>query len=1792
MTSNVLPLLRVIANGRYLRERDKQTCLKFAVVATPEFVEGAAAFDALAFDSWPVQITTRLREGSEWPFKNGLQLYFRRISAESISPDIAGPKWIALPLQLTAPKAYADKNAWGAIDALWKKTLVPPDLLQSLARDIKNSLDNKKQTSDLRPSYDSKVKLNSEGAIPTQPYDAATADVIRGVLPIRQSDFAIEEQGERAARILAKQLRGPRAVLEDIEPGDMDYQKKFEEAVRDTQAERAATEKLFRDIINGDKPSDDSLVTPAASLVPQKASVAQDENATSEHRSLRRATHEYGTWRQQRTPPETDSQKKALDRLRGIFYAIQGDPTLSRLFGLTFDFEVEESVFRASLKDQDSTSIDVHLAVAPAAASSSKPVATAARLNPMGFWPVSAFEALVFRNGENYRLLSLPQLVEQSNGLWKMGASFGTGRAADRYDLTSLDLRRSVSSKSRDRDLGEAQTTCGFTILDRGRAAQVARDLALTRLQTGDKETTPPEIVVLHAEELTIGRHVDVAAAKGGTDVAKLKWRSLLRRYVDFDFGQDDKTLEKIVSELVAVHTSKRVLEEISFQVAARLMPMATEDASTYEVITEEAIFLWDGTPGGVLTDGPKSQEQPDDMLPFARALDLPGKEAAGQDLRPAPLRFGYPYVFRFRSMFLGGGSPDPNDATMNENIGDDEILPKGVVGKARPRRFLRHEKIAAPTLALPARLAVERISRRMGYEQADQAIVRSWNDEPSNMEPISSTDPIKGEYVAGSTRALPNVTTRVFIPPEVPFELVVRHSKLEETQNVTALRRGGLRDVAYTPKRPPKEVMPGETKLKPSGFPVAITTIKDTFDPEGAAYRRLVAAADSTERGIPLFQPGGKNTTKDGEDGYLPDPAISNYSIRARIRGSDRYLSDDLLVSIYDKKAYPHVLPLAIVVSKAGKGARDLRPSHPDSITEIATHSGPRWMTSSGTFHKTQQASSTQVQHVSIALFPGEDFDLEVACLPEPQMLKQRFAVVETTALQLASAGNNAADLVQLTDICGDIVVDACKVTGMSQPLTGIGGADVPDDNTLGQIATNMIDAVRKRWPIEEIAAVTKLRVCHAVNKPMMASWHEGPVNTFRRSEVYPCEQIINPELKDDDGAHGVLLAATVDVDLSLVGSFVVIAETVGADGSKLDDPARGRSMISKRSGRWPKLTTSDGKQAYVSPRDVVGFDVGADGAVTLPTQQITLLSVGNLPTHGAVGELIAHVQDPKTRLCKIPPPEELPNTVEPVGEHPGAPVFGAPVGRKTSIALAPLFVSGSTAPISQRLAMQSGALDVIKLTRSLKAEKPYIFKDTLARKLKLSLISVCRHASAFETAPDYGGAAEQLLYRRQPLRRSEQSILNTAAAEVWVNSSARPATPELRRPEPSFVFGRGLATDAAGAITHSVTRQALTRLYFGRSWFSSGEGERIGIVLWPPKYRDLSTIGVDRDRIKFGERELDLKNFEDRDLGAGGSFVTRWGGDPIRRDPSPQMGNFIPPTAFEDFTKLDTGPHKPRYEETVEMPIPRASPPQTDEEANSKPDSKPPYEFLQVSLLTYEPCFDLDREEWFVDIDLKPIRASEPFVRFGLVRFQKQSINSDIMVSEPVTTMMQLLPQRNVALIDRGLSEDEARMFELVVRGMGSLDIEDLRPESLPGGDTDQWVKNFDLLRMPKIRLAVFHEVGSGSTLVRTPCSLEELEADEFGQTVLGEAEIENDELVWKHEFELPPTLLRDLGPGRFVAYVEEIDLRMPASYHTEPIDFSTMFSPATFETSGPRFSARVAFLETTNELLEASP
>ena len=100
---------------------------------------------------------------------------------------------------------------------------------------------------------------------------------------------------------------------------------------------------------------------------------------------------------------------------------------------------------------------------------------------------------------------------------------------------------------------------------------------------------------------------------------------------------------------------------------------------------------------------------------------------------------------------------------------------------------------------------------------------------------------------------------------------------------------------------------------------------------------------------------------------------------------------------------------------------------------------------------------------------------------------------------------------------------------------------------------------------------------------------------------------------------------------------------------------------------------------------------------------------------------------------------------------------------------------------------------------------------------------------------------------------------------------------------------------------------------------------GERIAVVLWSPNIREQSLIGLDQNWVNVADRWMQLSNFDDADLADGGKFISRWG-DPIRSDPEPQKGFFMPWSAFDFFDDnkdAEKRPHDPQYVASARMPV-----------------------------------------------------------------------------------------------------------------------------------------------------------------------------------------------------------------------------------------------------------------------------
>ena len=1771
----VRPFYRLVANGI------EGGTLKATLLMSPELPKaGAPGFE---LKDWPHQMARLLRSvqlGAAGVAPGDARLLpaialqiFAGSTAETIQIK---PSDISIAGH--AGDAAHDEASWKRVTALWKTSIDGAanqkldKVWERLRGDIDASLTGGKHEAALSDTYSKQLgaapdSFNADGAMVCRRPNPSDKIQVSGVVANKQGALAVDEEAVRAQRVLRKMVAGPglpgdaddlpagntqdQSVPEDRyeDKTDADKRKLFDEQVRqthfenfkqnvgDTDPSRKDSNTRFEDVkkLLKNTPMDADLKTHQPG--PSSAVVPAERVLEGKGRRELRAGHVYGGWLQ--TVKEGDRvadgkpymatagnsltavQATALEQVRGVYYSFQGDYFLSRLFCFAADVTIK---IPEQIKNAQNPLYIYLVSEGCDEARATTQTLTAARYDGKNFWPVSRFDV----PGADSKAQAL---VEQVSGIWNLGGGYGETHDP-RYQLTGLDFRRAVDATTDTVDRGQRHITAGISVMDRGRGEQIARDLAISAVQmekvcdqaqcTADSR----HCVVLWAEELTVGRRLDIAVVKRKSTVETLEWRGLMRRDVAFEVETE---VRKLLGLAVGQnHGGGYFLEETSFQVVTRTMPLLgdgdeVQPVRKVEAIADEALVLWDGTPLAALARHGTDQaiEPGTARLPFTRRHRL---ETSGA-YRPPPLRYGAAYAFSMRSVFAGGGSPTTEMASEQHRVTKGAMmLPPAITSEGRTtpvrKRFLRHESIDAPIALLPKSIAMSK-SGAMGFEITDRVALRS----------ATPSDPavLPDRYVALNDRLGPEMSARVFIAPMAALDTVVRHRKLDGAGGIEVMR-GGLRDVDYDPAM--------------DGFPLAMTEEAAEFNGGVATVTRSIirnptnAKPEQKKRGLAVFASDNKNTTKPGETGYLPDPAAEKMVVRLRVRGSDRYLDAAWVTSLYDPQAgisYPNALPLVVSIDKLPRRRAQRAVACTDVF--VGDETAIRTMDPNGDVRA--GGAGVKVRHLTVRLGQGEDFDLEVVCLPEVATLADMFALPETMAMQLAHATADACSADDLSCLCGTTATarlsDIKNRLKDANPVNetdgvGLGGWKTPTMPAITFVAGELIKTIESKWQIEELAAVQQLRVSHAINAPLTTATLILPAK--------PEDRVTRPLVKKDEkvaelitagsvqGALVFLLQGKVALDLEQIDAFEIVVRAAGTGGKALDDKSRSRSLLARRAGRWPEVVGNEGESRYVSTRDVLGFKVSNDGQVEFEREAVTLLRVDNLPDPRAIS------RDDNFQPCSR---------------------------GLTEINLARFHAAGILKE-AIKIPADAGPGFPIRVVR---ANTPVVFEDVRARKLAVKVVAVSRFSTLFETAPLY--AERDLLKRRQALAAGHQTISSTEQ-EVWIPATIRPPKCDARAPTPKFVVER----DAA-PLCQKLTRTAKTRLHFGRGMFSSGEGERIGIVLWPPGYQEQNPSKMLKNEILIGNRKMLLPDLDDADLGPGGRFVTRWGGDPIRKDAAPQQGNFIPAMAFKDFERLEKAPHRPRYVANARMPV------RVHEEVNPETgevvaDESGAPEFLDISLLTYEPCFDLDREEWYVDVDLHPSVATDPFVRFGLVRYQPNSIAADLMVSEPVVVWAQLLPQRNVTLTH--IHKDGDVCVTAIVTGQASIGIKEGDDTSVTL--TESQKNTLAGIQAPVMQMTLLHEGRTAdNVLTRTVVPFDApIKFDSSGYldgmmqwTLQGPKEIK---VKW----------LADLGKGALVAYIEEVEGRMPATFASEPVDQTAFLADETIVSSGPRFNARIVF------------
>jgi hypothetical protein len=232
---------------------------------------------------------------------------------------------------------------------------------------------------------------------------------------------------------------------------------------------------------------------------------------------------------------------------------------------------------------------------------------------------------------------------------------------------------------------------------------------------------------------------------------------------------------------------------------------------------------------------------------------------------------------------------------------------------------------------------------------------------------------------------------------------------------------------------------------------------------------------------------------------------------------------------------------------------------------------------------------------------------------------------------------------------------------------------------------------------------------------------------------------------------------------------------------------------------------------------------------------------------------------------------------------------------------------------------------------------------------------------------------------------------------------SSARPAPPDVLYVLPTFRWQR---QDEGAHRTH-VRRGNGVRVWLRRPWFSSGDGERLGVVLEPAvrlpegwgrmaaidvkttRFMQKAQAGVERliasDALTV-HALLSPTSEEVRNMLR--PYVTAWGSDPVWKSPAPAL----PPTVG-DF---------PRHVDSADG--------LTLEELPAS---------VKVNVAAHDVHFDRIRKLWYCDIEIDAGVSYFPFVRLALARYQAHSLQHAHLSRVVMSDFIQLVPDRTADVV-----------------------------------------------------------------------------------------------------------------------------------------------------------------------------
>jgi hypothetical protein len=237
-------------------------------------------------------------------------------------------------------------------------------------------------------------------------------------------------------------------------------------------------------------------------------------------------------------------------------------------------------------------------------------------------------------------------------------------------------------------------------------------------------------------------------------------------------------------------------------------------------------------------------------------------------------------------------------------------------------------------------------------------------------------------------------------------------------------------------------------------------------------------------------------------------------------------------------------------------------------------------------------------------------------------------------------------------------------------------------------------------------------------------------------------------------------------------------------------------------------------------------------------------------------------------------------------------------------------------------------------------------------------------------------------------PLDASELTRSSVAEFEADVLNSARPLAPSLAYVIPTFGWESGSDQTAAFG-----KRTGGLRVYLDEPWFSSGDGELLGVVLWLGPGDQCLPTPAPEGPVAPAELEDRLK-----------PYATQWGHDPIWLS-----------GATHALPSLEHLPRAVAVESNVTI----------DELSD-----------VVMAVAGHEVGYDETRHLFYCDIDLDAGPSYYPFVRLALARYQPQSIPGAELSRIVLADFVQFAPDR-MAWIMRDPQDPD--LLKVTVSGTG---------------------------------------------------------------------------------------------------------------------------------------------------------